>query len=287
VRTDRATSPFEAGKMHGNPSIPTEALSAFVLCGGRGMRLRPVVTDRPKSMALISGTPFLQLLIEGVRDQGISDVILGTGYMAENIQSHFGHGENFGVRIRYSTEHEPLGTGGALKLAEPLISDPVLVLNGDSYVDWDLIPMLELFTAKDATVVIVVQAVPDVSRYGSMVLDCEGRVTQFVEKGARTGPGLINAGVYLLRKEIVRGLPAASAISLERDVFPALLERRVYGLVCTGLFIDIGIPDDFRRAQTLLASQARTASRDSIVPTSFSTAKKANRIFKDRGKRKD
>jgi NDP-sugar pyrophosphorylase family protein len=213
-------------------------------------------------MALISGTPFLQLLLERLGSQGVDDVVLGTGYMAEKIESYFGSGNKLAMHIRYSREHEPRGTGGALKLAEPLISDPVLVLNGDSYVEWSLNPMLELFRAKDADIVVVLQAVADVTRYGSVVLDHDGRVTEFIEKGIQAGPGLINAGVYLLRKEVVRGLPAGTAISLERDIFPRLLDRGVYGLVCTGLFIDIGIPDDLKRAQTLLASRIGTASHD-------------------------
>jgi NDP-sugar pyrophosphorylase family protein len=252
-------------KLKSNGDIRTGAVRAFVLCGGHGTRLRPVLADRPKSMAPISGTPFLQLLLDRLRSQGIDDLILGTGYMAERIQRYFGCGNQFGVLIRYSREDEPLGTGGALKLAEPLISDPVLVLNGDSYVEWSLVPMLELFRAKDADMVVVLQAVADVTRYGSVAVDRDGRITQFVEKGASTGPGLINAGVYLLRKQIVRDLPAKTAISLEREVFPRLLDRGVYGLVCTGLFIDIGIPDDFKQAQTLLASRVGTPSHDSSV----------------------
>jgi len=239
-------------KLEGNRHISPGNVRAFVLCGGQGTRLRPVLADRPKSMALISETPFLQLLLDRLRCQGVADVILGTGYMAEKIESYFGSGNKLAMRIRYSREHEPRGTGGALKLAEPLISDPVLVLNGDSYVEWDLVPVLELFKTKDADLVIVLQAVADVTRYGSVALDQDGRVTQFVEKGVAAGPGLINAGVYLLGKQIVRGLPAGTAISLEKEVFPRLLDRRVYGLVCTGLFIDIGVPDDLRRAQGLL-----------------------------------
>jgi NDP-sugar pyrophosphorylase family protein len=111
--------------------------------------------------------------------------------------------------------------------------------------------------------VVVVQAVADVTRYGSVALARDGRITEFLEKGVRGGPGLINAGVYLLRKQIVRDLPAGTAISLEREVFPGLLDRGVYGLVCTGLFIDIGIPDDFKRAQVLLASRVNALSQDS------------------------
>jgi NDP-sugar pyrophosphorylase family protein len=213
-------------------------------------------------MALISGTPFLQLLLERLGAQGVDDVVLGTGYMAEKIERYFGDGKQFALRIGYSREHEPRGTGGALKLAEPLIGDPVLVLNGDSYVEWDLVPVLELFRTKDADLVIVLQAVADVTRYGSVALDQDGRVTQFVEKGVAAGPGLINAGVYLLRKQIVRDLPADIAISLERDVFPRLLDCGVYGLISTGLFIDIGIPDDFKRAQTLLVSRVGAVSHN-------------------------
>jgi NDP-sugar pyrophosphorylase family protein len=250
-------------KMEHKPGIPTDAIRAFVLCGGHGTRLRPVLADRPKSMALISGTPFLQLLLDRLRSQEVDEVILGTGYMADKIEGYFGSGSNFDMRIRYSREHEPLGTGGALKLAEPIISDPVFVLNGDSYVEWSLVSMLELFRRKDADLVLVLQAVADVARYGNVAFDQDGRVTQFVEKGAAAGPGLINAGVYLFRKQIVRELPTGTAISLERDVFPRLLDRRVYGLISTGLFIDIGIPDDFKRAQTLLASRVNAASQDS------------------------
>src|SRR6266705_3658330 len=136
----------------GKSDIPAGAIRAFILCGGAGTRLRPVLADRPKSMALISGTPFLQLLLDRLRSQGVDDVILGTGYMAEKIEGYFGSGNEFAVHIRYSREHEPLGTGGALKLAEPLLSDPVLVLNGDSYVEWSLVPMLELFTLKNADI---------------------------------------------------------------------------------------------------------------------------------------
>ncbi len=234
-------------------------ITAFVLCGGLGTRLRPVLSDRPKSMALVAGVPFLQLLLESVRSQGVDQVILGTGYMAEQIEDFFRDGHDLAVRIRYSREHEPLGTGGALKLAEPLLSDPMLVLNGDSHVEWSLAAACELFRKHDASLVMVLQTVPDVSRYGSVTVAPDGRVNEFVEKGTRAGAGLINAGVYLLRKEIVSALPAGKAISLERDVFPGMLGGKVYGVVSTGLFIDIGIPADLERAQALLAPQARAA----------------------------
>src|SRR5438093_4468248 len=161
--------------LESNPCCLPVAVCGFVLCGAHGTRLRPLLFVWPKSMALISGTPFLQLLLDRLGSQGVDDVILGTGYMAEKIESYFGSGNKRAMRIRYSREHEPLGTGGALKLAEPLISDPVLVLNGDSYVEWDLVPVLELFKTKDADLVLVLQAVADVTRYGTVAVDHEGR----------------------------------------------------------------------------------------------------------------
>lgn len=204
-------------------------------------------------MAPVAGVPFLQLLLARLRDQGIAEVVLGTGYLAEQIEQHFGNGSEFGLTIRYSQEPRPLGTGGAVKLAEPFLSDPALILNGDSYVEWNLAPMLALAAARGADLVMALQAVPDVSRYGNVLIAEDGRITQFIEKGSAAGAGLINAGVYLLREEIVRRLPNEKPISLEREVFPALLARRVFGVVCAGPFIDIGIPADLARAQTLLA----------------------------------
>lgn len=236
------------------PSVPAvSAVHAFVLCGGLGTRLRSVLSDRPKSMAPVAGRPFLQLLLARLRDQGIGAVTLGTGYLAEQIEQHFGDGAEFGLTISYSRENGPLGTGGAVKLAERFLSDPALILNGDSYVEWNLAPLLALAAERDADLVMALQAVPDVSRYGSVLMADHDRITQFAEKGTATGAGLINAGVYLLRKEIVSRLPNDKPISLERDVFPGLLAGRVYGVACAGTFIDIGIPADLERAQTLLA----------------------------------
>ena len=229
-----------------------QPIRAFILCGGLGTRLRPVLSDRPKSMALIAGIPFLQLLLRGLKAQGVEEVVLGTGYRAKQIEEYFGTGAELGLLLFYSREGEPLGTGGALKLAEPLLGDPIVVLNGDSYVEWNLGEMNELSQRKTADIVMILQAVPDVSRYGSVSIDAEGRVIEFIEKGARTGPGLINAGVYLLSKEVVTVLPAGRAVSLEREVFPNFLGKNFYGLVSRGTFIDIGIPADLERAQTLL-----------------------------------
>lgn len=240
--------------MSATPSVAKSKISAFVLCGGLGTRLRSVLSDRPKSMATVGGVPFLQILVEQIRAQGIREVILGTGYLAEQVEEHFGKGGKFGVEISYSREQTPLGTAGAVKLAEPKLSDPALILNGDSYVEWQLAPMLALAQKEEADLVMALQAVPEISRYGSVQLGDASRITEFAEKGATIGTGLINAGVYLLRKKVIADLPADRPVSLEREVFPRLLAGRVFGVVSGGNFIDIGIPADLARAQTLLAS---------------------------------
>jgi NDP-sugar pyrophosphorylase family protein len=232
-------------------------IRAFVLCGGLGTRLRSVLSDRPKSMALVAGVPFLELLLRRLRAQGVTEVILGTGYKAEQIESYFGDGAQVGISIQYSRETEPLGTGGALKLAEPMLADPILVVNGDSYVELDLAKACDLLQNKDADLVMVLQQVPEVDRYGSVRIDTSKHIVEFVEKGNRTGEGLINAGVYLLRKKILEQIPSGKAVSLEREMFPGLLAGKVYGLVAGGTFIDIGVPADLERAQTLLAPQAQ------------------------------
>ena len=158
-------------------------------------------------MAPVAGRPFLQFLLTRLREQGVAEVTLGTGYLAEQIEQHFGDGAAFGLTISYSRETSPLGTGGAVKLAERFLSDPALILNGDSYVEWNLAPMLALAAERDADLVMALQAVPDVSRYGNVLMADDDRITQFVEKGAAAGKGLINAGVYLMRKEIISRLP--------------------------------------------------------------------------------
>ena len=237
--------------------VSPDAIRAFVLCGGLGTRLRSVINDRPKSMAVVAGVPFLEIILRQLRACGIREVVLGTGYRAEQIEEYFRNGARLGLSINYSREPEALGTAGAVKLAEPMLGDPALVLNGDSFANWSLADLLRMYREKQATTVMALQSVLDVSRYGSVAVDEDGRVTEFVEKGARVGPGLINAGVYLLQKQFVIDLPKATPISLEREVFPRLLGGNLHGVISQGDFIDIGIPADLERAQTLFAGHGQ------------------------------
>ncbi len=224
------------------------SLTAVLLAGGLGTRLRSVVSDRPKVMALVAGRPCLEYWLEALVGLGIRRAVLCTGYGAEFIQAHFG--DRFGeLELVYSREDQPLGTGGALALAlAQRLSDPFLVLNADSFLRADLGAFLAWFGAEARSHALLALAVEDRSRYGGLELDGEGRVRAFLEKG-EGGPGLVNAGVYLLRAEALRGLPLDRPTSLEREVFPALATQgALQAHVLPGSFLDIGTPESYAEA---------------------------------------
>lgn len=223
-------------------------VTAVILAGGMGTRLRTVVADRQKTVAEVNGRPFLHYLLEQLSVAGISNVILCTGYMAGNVQSLLG--ENYKqIKLTYSAETEPLGTGGAIRLALPLFkSDPILVMNGDSYFDLDLKSFAEKHYHNKAHDSLALATVNDISRYGAVDLAENHSVTRFEEKGQRQGNGLINAGIYLLSRKTITTIPTETAVSLERDIFPNLIGNGLYGFPTDGRFIDIGIPEDYRSA---------------------------------------
>lgn len=226
-------------------------MQALILCGGLGTRLREAVPDRPKSMAPIRGKPFLELLIRSLKAKGVSDFVLATGHMSAQIEDYFDNGRCWDVGIRYSREAEPLGTGGAVKLAEPLLQDRFLVLNGDTFVEFDPDALESKLGATGAPLVLALRVEENPERYGAVDIDAAGKVRAFVEKGVKTGRH-INAGVYLVRKEALALMEAGRAVSLEKEWMPRLMEQGIYGVEMQGRFIDIGIPEDFKRAQDLL-----------------------------------
>ena len=232
-------------------------MQAFILCGGFGTRFQQVSTDIPKSLAPINGVPFLEILIRSLRAKGVTRFVLGTGHLAEKIEEYFGDGKKLGVEIRYSRETKPLGTAGAIKLAEPVLEDTFLALNGDSYVEFDLPGMKKAMAAHDAWMVLALQKVSDASRYGTVIVGAGSRVEGFREKAATQGAAFINAGVYLMRRSVLEELLPDRAISIEKEVIPTLVSRGVYGVPGDGVFIDIGIPEDFARAQTVLRDVIR------------------------------
>jgi D-glycero-alpha-D-manno-heptose 1-phosphate guanylyltransferase len=225
-------------------------MEAIVLAGGLGTRLRGIVADLPKAMAPVNGRPFLAYLLDGLIVAGFDTAVLAVGYMSEKIRGHFGDRYRT-LPLRYSVETEPLGTGGAIKLAMTHVDTPtVFVANGDTYLELDYGAMLADHQRQRSSLTIAVQTVPEAGRYGALDIDM-GRIRAFLEKG-RAGPGTINAGVYLLSRELLDRYPLPPAFSFEADLLmPHVKEIAPLAFMTQRTFIDIGIPEDYTRAQTL------------------------------------
>jgi NDP-sugar pyrophosphorylase family protein len=229
--------------------------SALVLCGGLGSRLRPVVGDLPKALAPVDGVPFIDYLLQFLADQSVRHVVLCTGFGAEQVAAHCEDGSRWGVRIDVSHEQEPLGTAGAVKHAERWIgSDPFFVLNGDSWVNASLAAMQHAHAERGASITIAVTAVPELGRFGAVAVEADGAVSGFEEKGG-TGPGSINAGIYLMNREVLGSIEPGKATSMEHDVLPAYVGRGLYAITARGPFIDIGVPESLAVAPKVLRFQ--------------------------------
>jgi D-glycero-alpha-D-manno-heptose 1-phosphate guanylyltransferase len=231
------------------------AEEAIVLVGGLGTRLRSVVTDLPKPLAPVAGRPFLAHLLDQLASQGLHRVVLATGYLAEKVEQSIGH-RWAGMDIAYSREAEPLGTGGAIRLATRMLQgEGVHLANGDTFLRYDLQALEHVVHANDAMLGVALAKVADVGRYGAVRVS-GNRVTSFLEKGGY-GPGLINAGSYFLTTSGVENLPVDDdAYSFEtRVLLPEAMAGRLAAYQDTRDFIDIGVPDDYALAQQVLGSQ--------------------------------
>lgn len=228
-------------------------LSCLILAGGLGTRLAPVINDLPKPMAQVAGRPFLAYLLQQVQAAGCTDVVLSIGHKGHVIEDYFGDGNHYGLQLRYSREPKPLGTGGALALARPLLGTTTcLVLNGDSYCPLDLHALLAHHQLRGACATIAATQVPDSAPYGQLVLAADDTIIIFCEKGESAGAGYVNAGIYLFEQAALKLLPATTPNSLERDLFPLLAGRGLYAFRQAAPFIDIGTPVTWLQAQTLL-----------------------------------
>ena len=224
---------------------------AVILAGGFGTRLSNVVSDRPKSMALINDKPFLEYQMAFLKQAGIRTVVLSVGYMKELIIDHF-RDEYLGMKIKYAVENTPLGTGGGLLNALQLTGQsPVLTLNGDSIFTADIRGFYKFFRQKSPDIALALKALPDVSRYGAVLTNENQRIVRFEEKSDRQGKGVINAGIYLLNTEQYRqAAPEQKKFSVENDIFAKQVSRlNIYGYISQGTFIDIGIPEDYEKAR--------------------------------------
>ncbi len=223
-----------------------EDVDVVLLCGGLGKRLRSVVSDRPKPMADLGGRPFLDLLVNYTAGFGFRRCILCAGHMAGRIEEHFSGKRD--LEVLMSVEDEPLGTGGAVKNARPLIKSEVfMVMNGDSFCRMDMAGFLDFHQEKKAFVSITLVTPEKEADYGAVMIDGTGRVMEFSEKTVSRGH--INAGVYIFGSDIFGTMPEEKNFSLEYDLFPKVLDKGVYGYVSGGGLFDIGTPERYERAR--------------------------------------
>lgn len=230
----------------------SQNIEVLILVGGFGTRLREVVRDVPKPMAPINGIPFLEILVKKLKKEGFQNICLLTGYLAQVIENHFGDGSTLGLNIRYSNEDTPLGTGGAIRQAiEGSSYDHFMILNGDTFFAIKYRSFVnESFGEK---ISIALKLMLEADRYGTVEIDpLNLKIKKFIEKTKTPNSNLINAGVYFCTREIINIFPVQSTFSLEADFLSVNTEeKKIKAIIYDGEFIDIGIPNDYKRAQEL------------------------------------
>lgn len=228
--------------------IDPARVDAVVLVGGKGTRLRPLTIATPKPLLPTAGVPFLTHLLSRIAESGIEHVVLGTSYKAQTFEDEFGDGSKLGLQIEYVTEEEPLGTGGGIaNVAPKLRHDTVMVFNGDVLSGMNLQHLLETHGDHEADVTLHLVRVHDARAFGSVPTDADGNVLAFLEKTEDPPTDQINAGTYVFKREVIDRIPVGREVSVEREVFPALLASgaKVCGFVDSSYWRDMGTPDDF------------------------------------------
>jgi len=228
-------------------------MKAVLLVGGEGTRLRPLTCNTVKAMVPIVNRPFFEHLLDYLSTHDVDDIVVTLCYLPDRIESRFGSGSDWGVKLAYVMEETPLGTAGAVKNAEPHLNGPFFVFNGDIITNIDLRAMLSFHRQRKAQATIALTPVEDPSAYGVVETSTDGRVNRFIEKPPRgqAPSNLINAGIYVLEPEILRDVPRGTPYMFERQLFPRLLSEgaAVYAYPTTDYWIDIGTPDKYRQVQ--------------------------------------
>jgi NDP-sugar pyrophosphorylase family protein len=227
-------------------------MKALILLGGLGTRLRPLTCDIPKPLIPLLNRPALVYQLELIKRSRIKEVIFCTGYLSDSFRDYFSGGKNFGIKIRHMYEKTPLGTGGAIKNVQKLIDEPTVIFNGDILTDIDLDAMIDFHQRKKAFVTISLVRVKDPTVYGLVEMDKTDRVERFLEKPSwdEVTCNTINAGTYIFEPEVLDYIPEGVNHSVERGLFPLLLEKnkRVYGFVSKDYWLDIGTVDKYLQA---------------------------------------
>jgi mannose-1-phosphate guanylyltransferase len=240
-------------------------MQALILAGGEGTRLRPLTSTVPKPVVPLVDRPFIVFMLEWLRGHGVDDVVISCGFMASGVHNVLGDGSAYGMRIRYVEEPKPLGTGGAVKFAESLLDERFLMLNGDVLTDIDLTAQLAQHERTGARATLALVPVEDPSAYGLVRRNGDGGVTEFLEKPSpdQIDTNLINAGAYVLHRDVLADVPAGEHVSIEREVFPTLVGDGLYGYEASGYWLDIGTPDRYLQATyDILDGLVRTTVTD-------------------------
>lgn len=224
---------------------------AIILAGGVGTRLKDVVADKPKPMALINDKPFLEYLLNYLSKYGITHVILSVGYKSEQILNYF-ENKYHNLEISYAIENQPLGTGGGIRLAlQKSKTENVFIVNGDTLFNIDLQKISNFHNQNNADLTIALNKVTDGSRYGTILVDNTNKIISFEEKKKLTQNALINGGTYLLSKKIFSEKYFPAKFSFEKDFMEKYYQtNNFYGILFNDYFIDIGIPETYKKAQT-------------------------------------
>ncbi len=222
-------------------------MQALILAGGEGTRLRPLTSTVPKPVVPLVDRPFIAFMLDWLRSHGVDDVVMSCGHMAAGVRNVLGDGSAYNIRLRYVEEPRPLGTGGAVKYAEELLDERFLMLNGDVLTDIDLGAQLEQHERTGARATLGLVPVEDPSAYGLVRTGEDASVTEFVEKpGAdQIDTNTINAGAYVLEREVLAMLEPGEPASIERDVFPQLVGEGLYARVHDAYWLDIGTPQRY------------------------------------------
>jgi NDP-sugar pyrophosphorylase family protein len=229
-------------------------IDVVILCGGLGKRLR-LAYKGPKVLVKIGEKAFLDILIDNLLMHGFKNIILSVGYLKEQIKNYFNYDYNksHDCLITFSEEEEPLGTGGALKEAKTQIrSNPFMVINGDSICKINFRSFIEFHIEKEAMLSMVLVRSNTAQDYGSVILDESQKITNFNEKITGGGENIINAGIYLMEKNIFACMPKQKKFSLEYELFPQIIKNRCYGFLTESELIDIGTPERYEKAINLL-----------------------------------
>ena len=228
-------------------------MKGAMLVGGFGTRLRPLTITTPKPMLPLVNIPFLQIELEHLRNHGVDEVVLSTGYLPAVFDEYFGDGSRLGIKLSHVTEDKPLGTCGAIKnVADHLGDEPVIVCNGDILTDLDIGALVEYHRRKGAVVTITLTPVEDPTAYGLVPLDDDGRIKEFLEKPSwdQVVTNMINAGTYVLDPAVLEQVPPGENYSFERQLFPDLLEQGepLYGFPSECYWLDLGTPRKYLSA---------------------------------------